>query len=405
MNVPDPTDTIAAISTPLGEGGIGIVRISGDRALEIAAHIFRPLNPAKRVAELPTHTVHHGHVLDGSEIVDEALLTLMRAPRSYTRQDVAELSCHGGVVPLRRTLQAALNHGARLAEPGEFTRRAFINGRIDLAQAEAVADLIYAKTEESHRAAMAQLRGCLSREVRDIREELLDLITYVEASIDFVDEDITFLTLDEQRQRCESIRQRLQSLIASADSGQVLREGLATAIIGRPNVGKSSLMNALLRRDRVIVTPIPGTTRDVVQDLLNIKGIPVRLADTAGLRDAHDLVESEGVQRSRREMQAADLVLLVVDASAPLTEADRRLLREARADRTIVVINKIDLPQVVTTTHVREVLPDVPCVEVSATQRLGLEGLEEAIAQMVWRGRAGPSDAVIVTNVRHRDAL
>jgi len=405
MTIPDLSDTIAAISTPLGQGGIGIVRLSGEKALHIADRIFKPGRGDQLPSTLPTHTVHYGRVVDGDEVVDEALLTLMHAPRSYTREDVVEMSCHGGMVALRRVLELALAHGARLAEPGEFTKRAFLNGRLDLAQAEAVADIIAAKTEASQRAAEAQLRGDLSREVNDIREQLADLLTYVEASIDFVEEDIELLTRDELRRRCDAVTEHVQRLIETADAGQVLREGITATIVGRPNVGKSSLMNALLRTDRVIVTPVPGTTRDVVEDTLNIKGIPMRVADTAGLRASADVVEAEGVMRTRQQMAAADIVIAVLDGSEPLTDDDRDLLANLPSGRSLIVVNKIDLPQLLRKEELSKAPREVQVVEASATQRTGLDDLEETIVELALGGAVLRTDGVMVTNVRHRDAL
>ncbi len=405
MTIPDLSDTIAAISTPLGQGGIGIVRLSGEKALDIADRIFKPGRGDQLPSTLPTHTVHYGRVVDGDEVVDEALLTLMHAPRSYTREDVVEISCHGSMVALRRVLELALAHGARLAEPGEFTKRAFLNGRLDLAQAEAVADIIAAKTEASQRAAEAQLRGDLSREVNDIREQLADLLTYVEASIDFAEEDIELLTRDELRRRCDAVTEHVQRLIETADAGQVLREGITAAIVGRPNVGKSSLMNALLRTDRVIVTPVPGTTRDVVEDTLNIKGIPMRVADTAGLRASADVVEAEGVMRTRQQMAAADIVIAVLDGSEPLTDDDRDLLANLPSGRSLIVVNKIDLPQLLRKEELSKAPREVQVVETSATERTGLDDLEETIVGLALGGAVLRTDGVMVTNVRHRDAL
>ncbi|MFQ5808965.1 MAG: tRNA uridine-5-carboxymethylaminomethyl(34) synthesis GTPase MnmE [Armatimonadota bacterium] len=405
MKIPDLSDTIAAISTPIGEGGIGIVRLSGEQALAIAGRVFEPDRGDGPPSTMATHTVHHGRVMDGDEVVDEVLLTVMHAPRSYTREDVVEIGCHGGVVTVRRVLELALAHGARLAEPGEFTKRAFLNGRFDLAQAEAVADIIAAKTEAGQRAAEVQLRGDLSREVNEIRERLADLLTYVEASIDFVEEDIELLSRDEMRERCEAIGARLQELIATAAAGQVLREGITAAIVGRANVGKSSLMNALLRTDRVIVTPVPGTTRDVVQETLNIKGIPMRVADTAGMRKSEDVVEAEGVTRSRQQMAAADIVLAVLDRSEPLAEDDRELLASIPPGRSLVVLNKSDLPRALPQEDLPDACGDVRMVETSATERTGLEELEDAITELVLGGAVLRTDGVVVTNARHKDAL
>ena len=415
-------DTIAAISTPTGSGGIGIVRLSGPDALRLAAEVFRPATSGRSVLEQESFSTCYGRVVgaDG-ETVDEVILTVMRAPRTYTTQDVVEINCHGGVVPLRRTLELVLHHGARLADPGEFTKRAFFFGRIDLAQAEAVCDIIAARTEEARRAAMEQLQGRLSGEVHALREGLLDLVTYLEAAIDFGEDDIELLSPAAQAERLDGLLAHIGRLLAEADSGRALREGLRAAIVGRPNVGKSSLMNALLGESRVIVTAIPGTTRDVVEDTVNIGGIPVILADTAGLRDTDDVVESAGVERARAALDLADLVLLVMDGSQPLQHEDAQLLGDVPPDKTLLVINKQDLPQQLEIGARRAVaprpesvipsearnlaFPEDRIVFLSATQHTGLDALREHITRMVWHGHTGPSGEALVTNVRHKDAL
>ncbi len=420
-------DTIAAISTPLGLGGIGIVRLSGPDALAIAARVFQPASASRAVLAQESFTTCYGRVMDGDEVVDEAILTVMRAPRTYTTQDVVEINCHGGIVPLRRTLELVLHQGARLADPGEFTKRAFFFGRIDLAQAEAVCDIINARTEEARRAAVSQLQGRLSAEINDLREGIINLLMHLEAAIDFGEDDVEFLSAAEQAARLGALLDRIARLLADADSGRALREGLRAAIVGRPNVGKSSLMNALLGESRVIVTEVPGTTRDVVEDAVNIGGIPVILADTAGLRDTDDLVESVGVERARAAMDAADLVLLVMDGSQPLQEEDERLLEQVPPGRTVVVVNKSDLeqrlrldlavpdlglqPQVLDLPRQRRLQSATsassppPAIPISALHHTGLDELREAITRMVWHGQAGPSGETLVTNVRHKDAL
>jgi tRNA modification GTPase len=406
-------DTIAAISTPTGMGGIGIVRLSGPDALRIAADVFQPATAGRSVLEQESFSTCYGQVVgDSDEAVDEVILTVMRAPRTYTTQDVVEINCHGGIVPLRRTLELVLHRGARLADPGEFTKRAFYFGRIDLAQAEAVCDIISARTEEARRAAMEQLQGRLSGEVHALREGILDLVTYLEAAIDFGEDDIEFLSPEAQQGRLDALLEHIARLLAEADSGRALREGLRAAIVGRPNVGKSSLMNALLGESRVIVTEIPGTTRDVVEDTVNIGGIPVILADTAGLRDTDDLVENAGVERARAAMDLADLVLLVMDGSQPLHREDAQLLGDVPPGKTLLIVNKQDLPQrLEIATHGAGVSPAEPglpsdrIVPVSATQHTGLDVLRERITRMVWHGHTGPSGEALVTNVRHRDAL
>jgi tRNA modification GTPase len=397
--MPSFSDTIVALSTPPGLSGIGIVRLSGPEAVPIAARLFRPAHPGKRLASLPTFTLAYGHVHDGAAVVDEALISVMRGPHTYTTQDVVEINCHGGLVPVRRTLELALREGARLAEPGEFTYRAFHFGRIDLAQAEAVADLITAQTEQAAAAALAQLSGELSARVEDFRARLASLLAQIQAQLDFGEDDIESLTLPELAERLQVLAGEVADLAATADRGKLLRQGARVALLGRPNVGKSSLMNALLGEERVIVTACPGTTRDTVAENLNLRGVPVVLVDTAGLREGADEVEQAGVDRARRAGAEADLVLLVLDRAAPLDDEDRELLGQTDPARTLLVLNKCDLEAAATVP-----LP-LPAVEVSARTHAGLDRLRDAIAERL--GAALPrSDApTVVTNVRHQQAL
>lgn len=397
-------DTIAAISTPPGHSGIGIVRMSGPEALAIADRLFRPANPTKIPSKAPSFTTSYGHVVRDGQVVDEVLLTVMRAPRTYTTQDVVEINCHGGIIPLRRTLELVLELGARLADPGEFTKRAFLLGRIDLAQAEAALDVIFAQTEEAHKAATRQLQGALSQEVNALRDRLVELLAHLEASIDFGDEDLELMSLAQVDARLAEIAAELRRLVEGAAVGRILREGLRTAIVGRPNVGKSSLMNALLGQERVIVTHIPGTTRDVVEESIHIAGVPVVLWDTAGLRPTDDPVESIGVARSRNALQDADLILVVVDGSSPLTAHDRALLLEMRERSAVVVINKSDLPQGVDAQEVAD-LAQTQAVSVSALTGSGLDELREVIGERVWSGANRADAGSLVTNVRHKQAL
>jgi len=394
-------DTIAAISTPIGEGGIGIVRLSGPQAEALLHSVFRPAS--RLVSTAPTdpssssHRFRYGHVVDpGTGLpIDEVLVVLMRAPRTFTRQDVAEIHCHGGIVPLRQTLELLLRHGARLAEPGEFTLRAFLNGRIDLAQAEAVLDIVQAKTEASLRVAIEQLDGRVSGPVRQIRAALVQALAHVEASLDFPEDEIPSLDLATVLGRAE---EGIRTLLAHADEGMVYRHGVRTAIVGRPNVGKSSLLNALLRTQRAIVTPIPGTTRDTLEETLNLQGIPLCLVDTAGITTSDDLIEKLGVERSRQAMQRADLILLVVDGSEPLRPEDSGLAGAVRNRTALVVVNKVDLPAVADTDTI---LPEARHIRISALTGEGLDLLEEAIVQTVLCGRAQASDLPLVSNPRH----
>ncbi len=400
-------DTIAAISTPIGEGGIGIVRMSGPEALAILQKIFvrgKATNIQSPTSnfQLPTSSLQYGHIVDPetADVVDEVLVSYMKAPRTYTRQDVVEINCHGGIAPLRRVLELCLRQGARLASPGEFTLRAFINGRIDLAQAEAVLDIVRAKTEAGLRVAVGQLEGRLSHQVRALRAQLIDVLAYLEATIDFEEDEIPERDITPDLER---VRGQLEKLLAQADRGIIYRQGIRTAIVGRPNVGKSSLLNALLRTSRAIVTPIPGTTRDTLEETLNLQGIPLVLVDTAGIVDeTEDFIERLGIERSRRALAQADLALLVVDGSELLTEADHRIA-ELVADKTaILVINKIDLPRAAADL---DILPDAPRVEISALTGEGLEKLEETIVEVVFSGQVLASDDPLVSSPRHKDIL
>jgi tRNA modification GTPase len=384
-------DTIAAISTPLGEGGIGIVRLSGKDALSIAKTVFRGKLSQRRLA--------YGHITDPDqgEVVDEVLVSYMAAPHTYTREDVVEINCHGGPLPLQHTLQLVLRYGARLANPGEFTLRAFLNGRIDLAQAESVLGIVSARTEASLRLAVQGLEGRLSAAVRAIRSQVMSALAYLTVRIDFPEDEI------EPQDIVQPLSKALQSLhglIATADAGIVYRQGVRTAIVGRPNVGKSSLLNRLLRQDRSIVTAIPGTTRDTIEEVVNLKGVPFLLVDTAGIIRSRDLVESLGVERSRKAIEQADLVLLVIDLSQPITDADREIMELLGKRTALVAANKCDLPQ-------RAGLEGLPwgVVRTSALTGEGLAQLEERMVDLALGGRVFVSDGLMVQNVRQKEAL
>lgn len=402
-------DTIAAVSTPRGEGAISIVRLSGPHAVKIAQQIFR----GALLSKLQTHTITYGHIIDPNtqQIIDEVLLTVMRAPRTYTREDIVEINCHGGATCVQQVLELILLTGARLAEPGEFTKRAFLNGRIDLAQAEAVVDIIRSQTDLTRQVAMNQLQGGISRAVNHLRDQLIDLLAEVEASIDFPEENLDFMDLTELEACAQAILTKLEQLYQTAREGKILRDGLSLAIVGKPNVGKSSLLNALLQEERAIVTEIPGTTRDTIEEYVNIRGIPLKLVDTAGIRTTSDIIEQAGVQRSKEWLERSDLLLVMLDASTSLTVDDRKLLewtskRKASHERkTIVVINKIDLPTVLNITQVKELIPEISIVNTSMLTGQGLEELKATILDTVIHGGALAADSVIITNVRHRDAL
>ncbi|MBI4710401.1 MAG: tRNA uridine-5-carboxymethylaminomethyl(34) synthesis GTPase MnmE [Nitrospirae bacterium] len=394
-------DTIAAISTPSGIGGIGIVRLSGKNAIGIADRIFT--SPKDRtLKKTPSHKIIYGHIVNSNkEIVDEVLISIMRAPHTYTKENIVEINCHGGAVPLRRVLELALKNGARLARPGEFTQRAFINGRIDLAQAEAVLDAINSATEQSQKAAMEQLSGGLSNKINILRNKLVELTAFVEAHIDFPEEDMESPSLNDMQKRALKICGEITKLIEGSRHGMILREGLKTAIIGRPNVGKSSLLNALLEHDRAIVTELPGTTRDVIEEYLDLNGFPVRIMDTAGIREAKDVAEKEGVKRSLRAMKGADLVLLVLDGSEDLHNTDRELIERSALQNTILVINKTDRSQMIDLKNIGQ-----ETVKISALTGAGLDELRNKIIDVISDAGGGEaSHSGLVTNIRHVHAL
>lgn len=395
-------DTIAAISTPIGEAALAVVRLSGAQALEVANRCFKPAgsNPVAPL-EAATHTLHYGHVHRAGKTIDEVMLAVLRAPKTFTRENMAEITCHGGILPAKLVLDCVLDAGARLAEPGEFTRRAFLNGRIDLAQAEAVADLIHSRTELALSAANEQLAGKLSKRIEKLRDEMVQTLAHIEAHIDFPDEDIAPDTREALIARLRGGVELMNELLRTAPEGQILRRGVRAAIIGRPNAGKSSLLNLLLGHERAIVSPIPGTTRDTIEETANIRGIPVVFVDTAGLREAADQLEAEGIRRSHESRARAELILHVLDASQPLDAEDERLLREMPSKKRIPVLNKIDLPQKAM------VLPngiDTP-VSVSCVTAEGLEILKDRIRERVWSGAAGGEMSQVMINARHQEAL
>ena len=393
-------DTIAAIATPLGEGGLAVIRLSGPEALAIAGKSFVPVGKSSlKPTAAPTHTIHYGHIERQGRVIDEVLVAVMRAPRTFTREDVVEITCHGGLLPAKLILDAVLADGARLADPGEFTRRAFLNGRIDLAQAEAVADLIHARTELALSAANEQLAGRLSQRINLLRDDLIKTLAHVEAHIDFPDEDISPDTRAQLLQRLERGVAFMTELLKTANEGQILRRGIRTAIIGRPNAGKSSLLNLLLGHDRAIVSPLPGTTRDTIEETANIRGLPVVFIDTAGLREAGDAIEAEGIRRSRESLARAELVLHLLDGSEPITSEDEKLLTEFTVGKRLLICNKADLPR-------RLQLPaGVSVVEVSCVTGRGLEELKDAIRNCIWSGEIKAEMLQVMINSRHQEAL
>jgi tRNA modification GTPase len=424
-------DTIAAIATPLGEGGLAVIRISGPAAFAVADTVFQPsAKSSLKPSAAPTHTIHYGKIVrqksarpltpslspDGGEgvrrtgegdpqVIDEVLLSVLRAPRTFTREDTVEISCHGGLLPAKLVLDTVLENGARLAEPGEFTKRAFLNGRLDLAQAEAVADLIHSRTELALAAANEQLAGKLSQRINELRDEMMKTLAHVEAHLDFPDEDIAPETRAQLIQRLEKGVAFMDELLRTANEGQILRRGIRTAIVGRPNAGKSSLLNQLLGHDRAIVSPIPGTTRDTIEETANIRGLPIVFIDTAGLREARDEIEVEGIRRSRETLARAELILHVLDASEPLTPTDETYLAEFAAKKRILVRNKTDLPIKLElpselVTHHASRSTDVSCLSGQ-----GLEALKDAIKGLVWAGKIEAGMLQVMINSRHQEAL
>src|SRR6266581_4392461 len=408
-------DTIAAIGTPSGYGGIGVIRVSGPEAFLLVLPLLQ--RPDRRT-DLPlSHLLTYGHIVDPTslEVLDEVLVAFMRAPHTYTREDVVEIQGHGGPLVLQRILSLVLAQGARMANPGEFTLRAFLNGRLDLAQAEAVMDLISAQTEAGQRLAMQQLRGRISEQVQDARHAVLGIIARIEASIDFPEEDVPTPQPEELQSLIQIAQQKVAALLIGSEQGRLYRQGLRTVIIGRPNVGKSSLLNALLRTDRAIVTPVAGTTRDTVEEVANLRGIPFHLIDTAGITPTDDPIEQIGVQRSRAAAESAEVVLFVFDGSEPLTEHDRRVSDELQTmgfggdgggGRSLVlVINKADRPQRLEVAEVSKMWPGAPLVVTSTLTGAGLPRLEETVADIVLAGKAVHRESVLVTSARHQEAL
>ncbi|HHW67699.1 MAG: tRNA modification GTPase [Epulopiscium sp.] len=399
-------DTIAAISTPPGTGGIGIIRLSGKDVFSIVNPIFRG-KKNQDLSKVRSHTIHYGYIIDkeSKKTIDEVLVMVMKAPNTYTKEDIVEINCHGGIVSVRKVLEQVLKMGARLAEPGEFTKRAFLNGRIDLSQAEAVIDIIEAKTDMSLSTAMDQLEGSLSHRIGEIREELLEIMAHIEAAIDYPEYDIEELGYDRVRKRIEEIRANIHRLLDTADSGKILREGVKTAIVGKPNVGKSSLLNALLREQRAIVTNIPGTTRDVLEEYINISGVPFKLIDTAGIRETEDVVEQIGVNRSKEIIESADLIIMILDLSTSLTEEDMYIMNLIENKKKLVLLNKTDLPAKLDKNEIYNRFTQNEILEISAKNREDIERLEETLKEMFMTGKINMEESIMITNLRHKDAL
>ncbi len=398
------TNTIAAIATAMSNSGIGIIRISGEESFVVADRMFMPKQGKKMVSEMDSHTIHYGYIRDGKEIIDEVLLLVMRAPRTYTREDVVEIDCHGGVLVMKRILETAFHCGARPAEPGEFTKRAFLNGRIDLSQAESVIDVINAKNDLALKSSVSQLCGSVSEKIREIRDNLLYELALIESALD----DPEHYTLDGYYTQLKIIIGReldkVHKLLISADNGKMMKEGIRTVIVGKPNAGKSSLLNVLVGEDRAIVTEVAGTTRDILEEQIQIGGIGLQVIDTAGIRDTEDVVEKIGVSRSKEYIIKADLIIYVVDSSTELDQNDWIILNSIREKKTIVLLNKSDLETKITEEDIRKYL-DAPVLSVSAKERQGIEELEELISGMFFNGTISFNDEVYITNARQKHAL
>lgn len=398
-------DTICAIATPIGEGGVAIIRISGENALDIASRIFKPKNDYD-IRSMKTYTMKYGNIIDleKKEIIDEVILSYMKAPSSYTGENVVEINCHGGVVSTNSVLNEIIKAGARLAEPGEFTKRAFLNGRIDLSQAEAVMDIITAKTELSMKSAMMQRNGALSKEIEELRKYLLNVLALIEYAVDFTEDDEDVIDdnlISQVKDGIEKTDTKIKNLLSNADEGKIIRDGLNIVIVGKPNVGKSSLLNALLKEKRAIVTDVPGTTRDVIEEYVNLDGIPIRITDTAGIRETEDVVERIGVEKSKQKIEEADLIILMLDTSREIDEEDKAIIDKIKDRKYIVLLNKIDLEMKIS----EEIISNLNNkIDISAKTGKGIGDLKNRIKDLFFNGEIN-SESLIVSNTRHKQAL
>ncbi|WP_010298322.1 tRNA uridine-5-carboxymethylaminomethyl(34) synthesis GTPase MnmE [Clostridium senegalense] len=396
-------DTIAAVATSIGEGGVSIIRVSGDKALNIVSKIFKGKNN-RSLDDIKTYTMRYGYIINSNgEHIDEVIVSYMKGPRSFTAEDVVEINCHGGVVATNRVMSEVLKVGARLAEPGEFTKRAFLNGRIDLSQAEAIIDIINAKTELSMKSALMQSEGGISKEINALRNELLQSIAHIEATVDYPEDDLEEVTAEGAAKTLKSMLIKIDELLASADEGKILREGLNTVIVGKPNVGKSSLLNALTKENRAIVTDVPGTTRDVIEEYINISGVPIKIVDTAGIRETEDVVEKIGVERSKEKINQADLIILILDSSRQLDEEDREIISYILDKKYIVLLNKLDLDGKIKKEDLKEFDSNY-VFEISAKTGKNIDKVREAIKDLFFKGEVS-NDDIIITNTRHKEAL
>ncbi|UJS27776.1 tRNA uridine-5-carboxymethylaminomethyl(34) synthesis GTPase MnmE [Macrococcoides canis] len=398
-------DTIASISTPMGEGAIAIVRLSGSDAVLIADKLYKGKH---QLSEVASHTINYGHIIDPAtkEVVEEVMVAVMRAPRTYTREDIVEINCHGGIMTVNRVLELALTNGAKLAEPGEFTKRAFLNGRIDLSQAEATMDFIRSKTDRASRVAMQQIEGRLSVLIKGLRQSILEILAQVEVNIDYPEyDDVEEATGTFLMEEARKIEESITNLLQTANQGKILREGLSTVIVGKPNVGKSSMLNNLIQDNKAIVTEIAGTTRDVLEEYVNVRGVPLRLVDTAGIRETEDIVEKIGVERSREALKKADLILYVLNNNEILTEEDYKLAEIIKNEDVIVIINKTDLETKLDLEEVKTMVGDAPIVKTSMLSQQGIEELEEQIRTLFFAGEVSNQDMTYVSNARHISLL
>lgn len=395
-------DTIAAISTPRGEGGIGIVRLSGDESLGILSKIFKPKSK-KDVKDIKSYTINYGHIYDGEELIDEVLVSVMKAPNTYTREDIVEINCHGGYLITQKVLELVLKSGAKIAEPGEFTRRAFLNGRLDLTQAEAVIDLIHGKTDKSISLSLNNLRGDLRDQINHLKKILLDIAAHVNVVLDYPEEGVDEPIPEHLIIELHNVKDTITKLVESYDKGKMIKEGIKTAIVGKPNVGKSSLLNSILREERAIVTSIAGTTRDTIEEIINIKGIPLIMVDTAGIRKTQDEVENIGVQKSKKMLKEADLVLFVLDSSRDFSDEDREIYDSIESEKVIGILNKIDMEKKLDITNLTKVKK---WIEISALENIGIDTLENEIYNFILSENIeDSSEKLIITNIRHKSAL
>ena len=398
-------DTITSISTPMGEGAIGIVRLSGPQAIEIGDTLYKG---KKKLAEVDTHTINYGHIVDPetNETVEEVMISVLRAPKTFTKEDIIEINCHGGILTINRILELTMTYGARMAEPGEYTKRAFLNGRIDLSQAEAVMDFIRSKTDRASKVAMNQIEGRLSDLIKGQRQSILEILAQVEVNIDYPEyDDVEDATTEFLLEQSKNIKEEINRLLETGTQGKIMREGLSTVIVGRPNVGKSSMLNNLIQDNKAIVTEVAGTTRDVLEEYVNVRGVPLRLVDTAGIRNTEDIVEKIGVERSRKALSEADLILFVLNNNEPLTEDDQTLYEVIKNEDVIVIINKTDLEQRLDMNEVKEMIGDMPLIQTSMLKQEGIDELEIQIRDLFFGGEVQNQDMTYVSNSRHISLL